>query len=253
MDNIFENFSIKKDRVSDKIMAVLEKAVRDGSLKEGDKLPTEEKIASQFKVSKVAVREALREMQTKGLIRKVRGMYGGNFVSAPDVKQVGNSLVSCFQFGTLTEDEVIDFRQTLEPILIKKAAQRRTKEDLAAMKANIEDCEKDMPHGSPNVRKQIEFHVLIAKACHNSLFTTTMEAVAEIFDEIAKTWPVNEKKKRQDLDYNYKFYDCILHRREEEAERLMKEHFELTKAFLREDLVRNDNIERTKEKIGEDS
>jgi len=236
LDNIFQNFSIKKDRVSDKIMAVLEQALRDGSLKEGDKLPTEEKIAAQFKVSKVAVREALREMQAKGLIRKVRGMYGGNFVSAPDMKQVGDSLINCFQFGTLTEDEVIDFRQTLEPVLIKTAIRRRTEEDLAALRANIEACEKEMGNGEIKLRKHIEFHVLIAKACHNSLFTAAMEAVAEIFDDIAKTWPVNEKNKRQDLDYNYKFYDCILHRREEEAEKLMKDHFELTKKILREDL-----------------
>ena len=236
LENIFENFSIKKDRVSDKIMAVLEQALRDGSLKEGDKLPTEEKIAAQFKVSKVAVREALREMQAKGLIRKVRGMYGGNFVSAPDMKQIGDSLINCFQFGTLTEEEVIDFRQTLEPVLIKKAIHRRTEEDLAAMRNNIEACEKEIDNGGLNIRKHIDFHVLIAKACHNSLFAAAMEAVAEIFDDIAKTWPIDGRKKRQDLDYNYKFYDCILHRREKEAKKLMKEHFELTKVFLREGL-----------------
>ena len=228
-------------------MAVLEQAVRDGSLKEGDKLPTEEKIAAQFKVSKVAVREALREMQTKGLIRKVRGMYGGNFVSAPDMKQVGDSLVSCFQFGTLTEEEVIDFRQTLEPVLIKKAIHLRTEEDLVAMKANIAACEKEMGNGGHDLRKHIEFHVLIARACHNSLFTAAMEAVAEIFDDIAKAWPIDEKKKRRDLDYNYKFYDCILHRREGEAERLMKEHFELTKKFLREGLDETPEIGNTAE------
>ncbi len=236
MENTFKNFSIKKDRISDKILAVLEQALRDGSLKEGDKLPTEEKIAAQFKVSKVAVREALREMQTKGLIRKVRGMYGGNFVSAPDVKRVGDSLVNCFQFGTLTEAEIIDFRQTLEPVLIKKAVRQRTEEDLAAMKANIEACEMDIINGGPDVKKHIEFHILIARACRNKLFTAVMEAIAEIFDDLAKTWHVDKKRKRRDLDYNYQFYDCILNRREEEAEKLMWEHFELTKTFLRDDM-----------------
>lgn len=252
MDKIFSNFSIKKDRVPDKIIAVLEQALRDGSLKEGDKLPTEEKIAAQFKVSKVAVREALREMQAKGLIRKERGMYGGNFLSAPDISQMGESLVSCFQFGTLTEDEVIDFRHTLEPVLIKKAIHCRTEEDLKAMWANIEACEKEIGNGSNDVRRHIEFHVLIAKACHNRLFSAAMEAVAKIFDDIAKTWPVNERKKRQDLDFNYKFYDCILNRREDEAERLMREHFELTKAFLREDPDICLNSENKDERSGDE-
>lgn len=238
MENLFKKHAMKRDRVSDKIIAVLETAVLDGSLKLGDKLPTEEKIAAQFKVSKVVVREALREMEVRGLIRKVRGMYGGNFVSAPEIKRVGDSMISCFQFGTLTEDEIIDFRQTLEPVLIKKAVHSRTRADLAAMKANIKACEKDLVRSRTNVKKHIEFHILIARACQNRLFIAVMEAVAEIFEGIAKTWQEDKEKMRRDIDYNLAFYDCMLNRREDEAERLMKEHFEWTKEFRREDQER---------------
>ncbi len=233
MENLFEKYKLKQDRVSDKIITIIEKSILDGTLKTGDKLPTEEKTAEQFKVSKVVVREALREMESRGLIRKERGMYGGNFVSAPDVERVGNSLFQCFQFGTLTEDEVIDFRHMLEPILIKTAAHRRTKEDLVAMKANIDDCEKEPTLIRENINKQIKFHILITKACKNSLFTTTMEAIIEIFEKIIKKWPIAEIDMRDDLDYNHKFYDCILHKRGNEAEKLMKEHFELTRRMVR--------------------
>ncbi|MCP4023670.1 MAG: FadR family transcriptional regulator [Desulfobacteraceae bacterium] len=235
MDNIFNKYQIKKDRVSDKIIAVLEKAVLKGDLKQGDKLPTEEKIAAQFKVSKVAVREALREMEAHGLIRKERGMYGGNFVSAPDVKRVGDSMISCFQFGTLTEKEIIDFRYVLEPVLIRRAAQLRTDEDLAAMKAHIEECEEDLKNGTPSVKKHIAFHILIARACHNKLFSSVIEAIAEIFEDLAKGWQEDKKKMRGDLDFNYKFYDCIRDGKADEAEKLMKEHFNLTKVFRRQD------------------
>ncbi len=243
MDNLFEKYKLKQDRVSDKIITILEQAILDGTLKTGDKLPTEEKTAEQFKVSKVVVREALREMESRGLIRKERGMYGGNFVSAPDVNRVGKSLVQCFQFGTLTEDEIIDFRLMLEPVLIKQAAFLRTEEDLAAMKANLDACEKEPVLIRKNLHMQIRFHILITKACHNSLFTTVMEAFVEIFENITENWEVNEKTLRQDLDYNHKFYDCIFHRRGDEAEKLMKEHFELTKAFRDEDL---EKINQTK-------
>jgi GntR family transcriptional regulator, transcriptional repressor for pyruvate dehydrogenase complex len=205
-------------------------------LKPGDKLPTEERLAEQFKVSKVAVREALREMETRGMIRKKRGMYGGSFVSAPQVKRVGDSMISCFQFGSLTKDEIIDFRQTLEPVLIKKAVVLRTRADLAAMKANIKACEEDLAQGNTSVSRHIRFHILIAKACHNQLFTAVMEAVSEIFEDIAKTWQNDREKMQQDIDFNHKFYRCLLNRQGDEAEKLMKEHFELTKAFRREDL-----------------
>ncbi|WP_022665607.1 FadR/GntR family transcriptional regulator [Desulfospira joergensenii] len=238
MEPLFEKYTIQKDRVSDRITAVLKQAFLDGTLKPGDKLPTEEKIASQFQVSKVAVREALRDLEAQGLVRKARGMYGGNFISAPDVKLVGDSMVSCFRFGTLTEEEMIDFRQSLEPVLIQKAVRLRTQKDLEAMKANIQACEQDLAQGKTQAKKHIEFHILIARACRNSLFVAVMEAMAEIFESIAAPWQDNRERMRQDIDYNHKFYQCILDRDEKEAEKLMIAHFDLTRQFRQEDLDR---------------
>lgn len=236
MKSGLKKYTIKKDRLSDKIIDALETAFKSGDLVLGEKLPSEEKLAEQFKVSKVAVREALREMEGRGLIKKKRGMYGGNFVSAPDLKRIGDSLISCFEYGTLTEEEMVDFRQTLEPMLIGKAALMRTDADLAAMQRNIDECEKDLALGQTDVIKHIEFHVLIAKACGNRLFVAVMEAMAEIFESIAKDWQEDKSKMSRDIEYNKSFYDCILHRKVEEAENLMKAHFDLTRKFRAEDL-----------------
>lgn len=56
MSSTFEDVNFQRARVSDQITNVLKKAILDGELKPGDKLPPEEKIAMQFKVSKVAMR-----------------------------------------------------------------------------------------------------------------------------------------------------------------------------------------------------
>ncbi len=147
MENIFEKYTITKERISDKITAVIEQAMLDGSLKQGEKLLTEEKIAAKFNVSKVVVREALRDLETKGLIKKKRGQYGGSFVSIPDLKSVGGSLINCFLFGSLSANQIIEFRQTFEPDLARKAAEIRTEKDLVALRANIDDCENDIAQG----------------------------------------------------------------------------------------------------------
>lgn len=235
MKETFRKTSVKRVRLSDQIIAVLEQAMRDGTLREGDKLPTEENLAARFKVSKVAVREALREMEGRGLIRKERGMYGGNFIASPDVKQVGESLLSCYHFGSLTEDEIVDFRLTLEPVLIRTATQRRTASDLAAMRANIRACEANFKQDRIRVGMHIEFHILIARACYNKLFVSVMEAIAEIFRGIANPWEKDREIMEMDIEFNRKFYDCILHRQEDKAEQLMKDHFEMTRTFLKRD------------------
>jgi DNA-binding GntR family transcriptional regulator len=40
---------------------------------------------------------------------------------------------------------------------------------------------------------------------------------------------------RLDIDFNHQFYECILHRQTDKAEKLMVKHFELTRAFRAED------------------
>ncbi|MCP3874343.1 MAG: FadR family transcriptional regulator [Desulfobacteraceae bacterium] len=232
MNTLFGQHTIRNERVSDQIISILEKAIFDGELKQGDKLPTEEKIAKEFNVSKVSVREALREMETKGIVKKTRGKYGGSFISTPALTGIGTSLVNCFLFGSLPDYEIIEFRQILEPVLIEKAAYCRTDEDLSAMNAHIEECENELTQGKLNLNRHFRFHILIVKACHNNLFTAIWESLPPIFETFTKDWQINEKKLRIDLDYNYKFYDCILNRRSDEAKQLMYQHFETTKEIF---------------------
>jgi len=229
--SLFGKYELKNDRISDKIIAIIEQAVLNGEIKQGEKLPTEEKIAGEFKVSKVVVREALRDLETKGLIKKKRGKYGGNFVSIPDLKIVGGSLINCFLFGSLSANQIIEFRQTFEPVLARRAAEIRTEMDLVALRANIDDCENDIAQGRISTTNPINFHILIAKISHNDLITAIFESLEVIFNNIAKNWDVTEEMARLDLNYSYKIYDSILNHKGDKAERLMYQHFEETKIF----------------------
>ncbi len=103
MLSTFEDVNFQRTRVSDQITNVLKQAILDGKLMPGDKLPPEEKIAMQFKVSKVTMREALREMETEGLIEKQRGVFGGSYVAEPTLAKglsqyIISSIVKCASF-----------------------------------------------------------------------------------------------------------------------------------------------------------
>jgi len=101
MTSPFEGIDFQKARISDQITYVLKQAILEGKLKPGDKLPPEGRIATQFKVSKMAIREALREMETEGLIRKQRGVFGGNFINEPALTRIADSVLNCFQFSSV--------------------------------------------------------------------------------------------------------------------------------------------------------
>lgn len=107
----------------------------DGVYKPGDKLSPEVEIARQYGVSKVSAREALRELESEGLIVKKRGIFGGSFVAEPGAEKMVDTVTNAFLFGGVTVTDLAEFRQLLEPGLAKLAAQRRTDRDLEVMRS----------------------------------------------------------------------------------------------------------------------
>ena len=225
MRNPFKDIELRQDRLSDQVKNHLKQAILDGKFGVGDKLPSEGQIAAMFKVSKVTAREALREMETEGLIEKRRGIHGGSFVAQPGSDKIGQVFNNYYQFGTLTPEELVEFRQILEPALVALAVERRTEEDLAAIKANIEAVETSISHGKQNQPKAIEFHLLIANACHNRLISAVMEAMVQVFLEILSQIPFTLEDAKGDLEYNKQFYEYLLNGNKEKARNLMKTHF----------------------------
>lgn len=66
-----------------RIAAWLETLILSGALAPGDKLPAEVEIAGALGVSRMTLRQALGAIEAKGLIRRSRGRFGGNFVAMP--------------------------------------------------------------------------------------------------------------------------------------------------------------------------
>jgi len=225
MPEPFQNIVLRQERLSDQVKHHLEQAILDGKFKPGDKLPPENQIAEIFKVSKVTAREALREMETEGLIEKRRGTHGGSFVAQPGAEKIGQVFNNFYRFGALTPEELVEFRQILEPALVALAVERRTEDDLKAIKTNIEEVEASIRQGRQNQPKAIEFHRLIADACHNRLISAVMEAMVQVFLEILSQIPFTLEDARGDLEYNKKFYEYLLHGKKEKARKLMETHF----------------------------
>src|SRR5258708_6883876 len=71
--------AIKKTRIHEEVVSQVHELIKEGKFKAGDQLPSERELAETFKVSRTSVREALRALETQGLIISRTGM--GNFVA----------------------------------------------------------------------------------------------------------------------------------------------------------------------------
>lgn len=232
MNESFQGVFLRKEKLSNQVKEVLKKVILEGEFKTGDKLPPETKLVDQLKVSKVTIREALNEMEAEGIIEKRRGIYGGSFVAKPDSDKIGQVMNNFYQFGGLTPEELVEFRQILEPELVAIAVERRTSEDLDAMKINIQEVEEAINKGRPDQAKGIYFHCLIANACHNQLISGIMGALMKVFLEVLSKVPMTIEDALGDLEYNKKFYAFMLNGQKQDARELMVTHFKTLTSII---------------------
>lgn len=239
MKNVLQEETIRKERISDQIKFELKQAILDGHYKPGDKFPPEVEIAQKYHVSKVSAREALREMETEGLIQKKRGIFGGSFVMEPGSDKMVDVVTNSYLFGGITAKDLAEFRRILEPGLARLASERRTNDDLAAMEKSIQEIDLSIKKGDPDQTKAIGFHRLIADACHNRFISSLMEALVSVFQKVLAKVPDIENAKK-DIEYNRLFLEYIRNKDGDKAEQTMTDHFDFTDGLIEQEMNKNE-------------
>jgi GntR family transcriptional regulator, transcriptional repressor for pyruvate dehydrogenase complex len=226
---------IKRGRVSDQIKEAIRQAILNEEFSSGDKLPREDQLADTFKVSKVSVREALRDLETDGIIEKRRGLFGGNFVAQPGISKMDDLMANYYQFGTITPQELLEFAQLIEPTLVSVAVKRRTDKDLERIRVNIEEREQCLAAGKISSRKIPEFHGIVADSCQNQLFSVVMRSLMNVAVKLLPQTSVTQADFETHLLYSKELYDCMVKQDQKAAQASMMNIFEKFMEILRRD------------------
>jgi len=145
--------------------------IRSQVLRPGDKLPTESAIMQAFGVSRTVVREALSKLQASGLVETHHGV--GTFVLEP--RAAGMFRLDPADIATTVDVlAVLELRISLETESAGLAASRRTEENLAAMRAALDDFERNVSMAGDTVSPDFRFHLQIAQATGNPYFADIM-------------------------------------------------------------------------------
>jgi GntR family transcriptional repressor for pyruvate dehydrogenase complex len=150
--------------VSAEIVAHIETLISSGSLSPGTRLPPERELAQVLKVSRVSLREAMHELEVKGVLERRPGR-GTTVVEPPPHAQA--------LYGELSESErtlrdVAELRETIEPKFAELAAERATGATLLALERVLARSSREQ---SPDESRKtdISFHMLLAQASQNPL------------------------------------------------------------------------------------
>ena len=110
---------LKPKRAFEEVCDEIKTLIFTGTLKPGDRLPTELELASQFNVSRQTVREALRLLETTGFINMQKGGSGGPLIVDTILNTISNSFLDAFQLQKISVDELTAARIEIEKMVLK--------------------------------------------------------------------------------------------------------------------------------------
>jgi GntR family transcriptional repressor for pyruvate dehydrogenase complex len=213
---------IKSTRIYEEIVRQVKQLIADGKLKSGDRLPPERDLAEKFMVSRTSVREALRALQSRGLIEIRAGE--GAFICDISVDTLIEPLALVILPHREAVGELFEARRLLEPAIAALAARRATREELLEMERILEDQSKEVLQGRTGVTQDTALHAAIAHSAHNRAITrivgTLMDLLAQSREESLLT---PGRPTRSHADHR-RILDAIRRRDEVAAHRAMLDH-----------------------------
>jgi DNA-binding FadR family transcriptional regulator len=138
---------LRAPKTAELIAADLRRQIVRGDLTSGATLPSELQLMAQYGVSRPTLREAFRILETESLITVRRGSRGGAQVLTPDVSVAARYVGVLLQLQGTTIDDVYEARLVAEPYCARLLARRRTKQDLADLRACIEELRRVVDAG----------------------------------------------------------------------------------------------------------
>ncbi|HEY8891197.1 MAG TPA: FadR/GntR family transcriptional regulator [Clostridium sp.] len=197
-----------------------------GTFKIGDKLPPERELCEQFNVSRAPIRQALSALELNGFIysRQGEGVY------VLSIHSTTENLKSTSVLESVTPEEIVEARMTIEPFIAKLAAERATAEEVENICMVEKEFEEEAIAGIYNPKTDVKLHTEIAKACHNDLFIKFTNDIIEAMKE-QEMWTFIQTRTFNKPDYrdvNVKEHKSIVRAIEshngEEAMEVMTKH-----------------------------
>ncbi|MFZ5939633.1 MAG: FadR/GntR family transcriptional regulator [Bacteroidota bacterium] len=229
MDDIFQNLG-DRQTLSQKIERTIESAIREKKLTVGSKLPTEREMCESFGVSRTALREALRRLSARGLIKinKGSGMYVSEIKIEDAIKSL--NLYYDLKFDKNLLSQIVEVRRLFEPEIARLAAKNRKKEDIIELEKNLREFEACDPD---NTQKEADldnkFHLSITKSSGNPIMQITMEPIYSLLPRMRTYIYANiEGEKDHTLNSHKKLLAAIKEGDTELAYDIMKKHLDRT-------------------------
>jgi DNA-binding FadR family transcriptional regulator len=210
-------------KVSDFILEQLEEAIILKEVLPEEQLPPERELATMFKVSRLAVREAIAELEAIGLIERRLGAKGGTFVLPLTANAHQRTREEIKQNWDQVKD-MLEFRSIIEPEAARLAAERITSQQLEQLGDYVRRSKEEGCTREKFRALDVRFHLAIASASGNSYIQNAVRRIRTRINPILDLMPYGPEIKRSTIEMHTMLHDVLASRDGDQASLVMKQH-----------------------------
>jgi DNA-binding FadR family transcriptional regulator len=214
---------INASRAGVSIADQIRQAILAGRFRAGERL-IERELAEQFGVSRITVRDALRALETMGLIEVRLGARGGAFVTVPSGDVMAQTMLNLMTLWSVGGQDIVEARLVVELGTVTMACARATAEDLARLRELTDYARSELAAGRYERELSWRFHTVLAEAAHNG----AAEALTHSFTSSLHRIPLRPSAKARayalTVDEHERIVEAVELRDGEAARTAMAQH-----------------------------
>ncbi|APZ53238.1 FCD domain-containing protein [Salipiger abyssi] len=174
---------VQSEKLASAVVRQIEELILRGILRPGERLPAERELAERLGVSRPSLREAVADLQARGLLTSRAG--AGIFVTEALGSAFSDTLVQLFARHDEAVFDYLSFRRDMEGMAAERAALHGTDTDLRVIDTLF--AQMEAAHGKRNpadeARLDAEFHLAIIEASHNVIMLHMMRSMYQLLRE----------------------------------------------------------------------
>ncbi|MEJ6403749.1 FadR/GntR family transcriptional regulator [Yoonia sp. 2307UL14-13] len=174
---------VQQEKLSHGVIRQIESLILRGILRPGERLPSERELSEKMSVSRPSLREALADLQERGLLASRAG--SGVFVADVLGSAFAPALVTLFATHDQAVFDYLSFRRDMEGLAAERAARLGSDTDLKVIDAIFQKMEAAHQKRNPSDEAHLDadFHLSIIEASHNIIMLHMMRSMYELLRE----------------------------------------------------------------------
>lgn len=218
--------------VAKQVTNIVTQQIIDGEFGIGDYLPTEEEMCKEFGIGRSSVREAIKTLESKGLVRKMQGK--GVIVIDETLQATSDMLRITLDYKKISLHDMIDFRESMEIRLAELAAIKATNEQIAAIKKSLDAMKQNIDSYEDFAQYDHLFHEQIAEASGNSVSILIVKSLRPLLHKQISHTIQPDFDPMQVIKFHEEIYNAISTHQPIAASKAMAAHLDETHRIARE-------------------